>query len=131
MTWSIQFENGWVPAAAMRSPVRSAASARPRRLRMISSASSSTFAQIFVPTSTIDWCISRLIESPNTDALDASSSETCERSSHVCGSTIWNSSSTPTVKAWSMARGAHHNPTSAAAPPSGARDVPDTCLTRT
>ena len=32
-------------------------------------------------------------------ALDASSSETCERSSQVSGSTIWNSSSTPMVKA--------------------------------
>src|SRR6266508_4350435 len=102
MTLSIQFENGCVPAAAMRRPTRSAASARSRRVRMISSASSGIVSQIFVPTSTIDWCISRLMFSPNADALDASSSETCERSSQVFGSTIWNSSSTPTVKAWSM-----------------------------
>ena len=53
-------------------------------------------------TSTIDWCSSRLIWSPSAGALEASSSETCERSSHVCGSTIWNSSSTPTVNRWDM-----------------------------
>ena len=57
-----------------------------------------TSAQIFVPTSTIDWCISRLIWSPSIGALDARSSDTCDRSSPLCGSTIWNSSSTPRVK---------------------------------
>src|SRR5262245_43359873 len=71
---------------------------------MISSASSSTLAQILVPTSTIDWCISRLTWSPNAGALEASSSDTCERSSQLCGSTIWNSSSTPTVNACSIFR---------------------------
>ena len=38
MTWSIRLENGCVPAAAMRRPTRSAASARSRRVRMISDA---------------------------------------------------------------------------------------------
>jgi len=38
-------------------------------------------------------------------ALDAIKSETCERSSQVAGSTIWNSSSTPTVNACAICRG--------------------------
>src|SRR5829696_9936443 len=40
--------------------------------------------------------------SPSVGAPEASSSETCDRSSHVPGSTIWNSSSTPTVNRWDI-----------------------------
>ena len=59
---------------------------------------------MFVPTSTIDWCISRFIWSPSDRLPEASSSETCERSSQVLGSTIWNSSSTPIVNRWAMGK---------------------------
>ena len=54
-------------------------------MRKISSRSSATSPQILVPTSTIDWCSSRLICSPSVGAPEASSSETCERSSQVFG----------------------------------------------
>ena len=42
-----------------------------------------TSSQMVVPTSTIDWCISRFIWSPSDRLPAASSSETCERSSQV------------------------------------------------
>jgi hypothetical protein len=93
-----------VPAAATASPARPAAATSASRVRNISSRNSAALAQILVPTSTIDWCSSRFMRSPSTAPELARSSDTCERSSHVEGSTIWNSSSTPSVKRC-MARG--------------------------
>ena len=53
--------------------------------------------QIPVPTSIMDWIISGLICSPSSILPASRISETCERNSRVCGSTIWNSSSMPRV----------------------------------
>ena len=61
MTWSFQFEKGCVPAAAICRPSLSALCDSSRRMRQTSCSSSVTSAQILVPTSTIDWCSSRLI----------------------------------------------------------------------
>ena len=49
MTWSIQCENGCVPAAAMARPLASAASVSSRRMWRTWASSSSTFRQIVRP----------------------------------------------------------------------------------
>jgi hypothetical protein len=62
MTWSFQLENGCVPAARDRAAdALGGVADSSRRMLADPRRSSVTSAQILVPTSTIDWCISRLI----------------------------------------------------------------------
>ena len=60
---------------------------------------SAMFLQMPVPISMTDWCISGLTRSFRTSLPSSRISWTWERSSRVSGSMIWNSSSTPRVKA--------------------------------
>src|SRR5262249_16646454 len=69
------------------------------RSSVTSRRTSETFLQIPVPISMTDWCISGLTRSFKRSFPSSKSSWTCERSSRVSGSMIWNSSSTPSVKA--------------------------------
>ena len=57
------------------------------------------FLQMPVPISMTDWCISGLTRSFRSSLPSSRISWTWERSSRVSGSMIWNSSSTPSVKA--------------------------------
>ena len=84
MTWSIQLEKGCVPAAATARPARSAAGHSSLRMRSISCSNCCTSAQIGVPTSTIDWCISRLMWSPS-DSAPAGEQFAHMRSQGPCG----------------------------------------------
>ncbi|MEI2719841.1 MAG: hypothetical protein V9E87_06815 [Gemmatimonadales bacterium] len=61
ISWSIHFENGCVPAAAITRPFFAARSITMPRSRTISARASAGVWQTWVPTSTIDWCSSGLI----------------------------------------------------------------------
>src|SRR6478672_73583 len=99
MSWSAQFEKGWVPAAATRIPWRWASAMISPRSSWTSRRTSEMSLQMPVPISMTDWCISGLTRSFRSLFPSSRSSWTCERSSRVSGSMIWNSSSTPRVKA--------------------------------
>src|ERR1700674_3348156 len=99
MAWSSHLENGCVPAEATPMPCRFARAMISLRSSVTSLRTSATLAQMPVPTSITDWCISGLTRSFKRSFPSSSISWTCERSSRVSGSMIWNSSSTPRVKA--------------------------------
>src|SRR2546421_5422528 len=80
MTWSIQLENGCVPAAATCRPARSAAATSSPRVRCISMRKSLTLSQIRVPVSTMDWCNSDLRQRRS----EEHTSELQSRSDLVC-----------------------------------------------
>src|SRR5688572_19664281 len=99
MSWSAQFEKGWVPAAATRIPWRRARAMISPRSSATSLRTSWMFLQMPVPISMTDWCISGFTRSFRTRFPSSSISWTCDFNSRVSGSMIWNSSSTPRVKA--------------------------------
>src|SRR5437773_1454503 len=102
MSWSIQCENGCVPAEAIFNPCCAASFASSvRRLTTCCRASRASL-QISVASSTIDWCNSGLTRFSKTNLPSARICWMCERRSRVSGSIIWNSSSIPRVKTWSL-----------------------------
>src|SRR5215471_16933808 len=80
-------------------PWRAASAMISDRSSVTSRRTSAMSLQIPVPTSTTDWCISGLTRSFRIRLPSSRSSWTWECSSRVSGSMIWNSSSTPRVKA--------------------------------
>src|SRR5262245_17278851 len=98
MGTSAQWEKGWVPAAAMRSPFSRARTARLVRSDRTSRRAASMSAQTEVPSSTTGWCSSGLAFPSRRRSAEWKISATCERSSRVTGSMTWNSSSMPMLR---------------------------------
>src|SRR5437588_10649171 len=96
MRWSCQWEMGFVPADASRSPASARSSASVPRRCVASRRAAATSAQIFVPTSTSDWRNSGFTASPSRGSASAINVSMCARS-RPSASTIWYSSSTPRV----------------------------------
>src|SRR5215207_1656011 len=97
MSCAVHCEMGWVEAATMASPCLRASPETMERRRVMSRRASWMLRQMPVPTSICAWIISGLTCSPSNIRPSSSISATRERSSRVCGSTIWNSSSIPSV----------------------------------